>query len=531
MEKDMERQQHNRTIQVQEICYGIFFALMLFAKGIGLYDGQILYKLFFVTAFFFFACKMILSSYTVKEIIAIGTILLISGISFYISGEKGILICACVVVGMKDISVHRLMKWSCYIWGAAFTGLTIVSLFRLHDTVYKVHDKLGLGHIFRWSLGYPHPNVLHISFLILLVLYLYIRKQKFTIKTFIILFLMNIIIFMYSISYTGFAIVILYLLGNLYWAYKGKLGKVEQLLVQLVLPACITISLAGPILLKGRVFDIVNKILNSRLLLSREFLIKENLSLLGIHVEQVTNHSMTMDNSYVYTFIAYGILPFLLITIGYILLIRYMVRKQQVKELLMILALLIAGLTEPFLFNTSFKNPTLLFLGAYFFRCLNKGKQADFGFAIGKREVRIGKENRRIEKTDLLKQSWLRNVRQHGKKAAIAAAVIAIASTIIFQFTAEYPQKVFVPRKESADVSKESALYLEQKEIDVMENTWVLGYKDSETPMQEFSGNIITLERIRGSIACAGITTSAVFLLLLSVYMWKEQTYNEQKKI
>ena len=37
----------------------------------------------------------------------------------------------------------------------------------------------------------------------------------------------------------------------------------------------------------------------------------------------------------------------------------------------MIFALLAAGLTEPFLFNTSFKNISFLFMGAYLFE---KGK-------------------------------------------------------------------------------------------------------------------------------------------------------------
>lgn len=510
---------------LNEICYYLFWGLMLFAKGIGLYDGQPVYKLFFLAAFFFLACKLVLTPYTVRERLAIVAILAMSGLVFMNSGEKGILICAAIVVGMKGIPMRRLMKLSVYVWTTAFVGITVISQFRLHDTLYKVHDKLGLGHIFRWGLGFPHPNVLHISFLILLIFYLYVREKKFDWKTFGWMFVENLLVFAYSVSYTGVAIVTIYLVGNLYWAYRGKMNRLEQTIVMLVLPACVGLSLLGPIVLKGRVFDIVNKILNTRLLLSKIFLVRENLSLFGINVTEITNQSLTMDNSYVYAFIAYGIVPFAVTMVGYFLLFWSMVRKQQGKELLMVLAILVAGLTEPFLFNTSFKNPSLLFLAAELFAWLEQKKEKEFCLLpFGKKTVPCIDAWSHV--WDKWRERFIISVRKNRKKAIIVAAVAAVVGIVGFQLTAVFPERVLVPRKECADVSEESALYLDAVEINSYKDAWVLGYKDSETPMQEFSGNIIWFEKVRGSLASAGIAAGAVFGLIIIAGMRKEQTHN-----
>ena len=55
-------------------------------------------------------------------------------------------------------------------------------------------------------------------------------------------------------------------------------------------------------------------------------------------------------------------------------------KEQRGIELLMVFALLAAGLTEPFLFNTSYKNISLLLLGAYLF---GRGKPEEDRLMIG----------------------------------------------------------------------------------------------------------------------------------------------------
>ena len=52
------------TIKLSELLYLLYFGLMLFAKGIGLYDGQTVYKAFLLLAFACIAVKMCITEYT-----------------------------------------------------------------------------------------------------------------------------------------------------------------------------------------------------------------------------------------------------------------------------------------------------------------------------------------------------------------------------------------------------------------------------------------------------------------------------------
>lgn len=53
--------------------------------------------------------------------------------------------------------------------------------------------------------------------------------------------------------------------------------------------------------------------------------------------------------------------------LGYFALLFYDTHKQRTRELIILICFLGAGWTEPLLFNTSFKNVTLIFLGSLIF--------------------------------------------------------------------------------------------------------------------------------------------------------------------
>ena len=53
----------------EEIFYYLFFAIMLFAKGIGLYEGMKSFRLCIIAAFFCFVVKVCLTEHTVGELV------------------------------------------------------------------------------------------------------------------------------------------------------------------------------------------------------------------------------------------------------------------------------------------------------------------------------------------------------------------------------------------------------------------------------------------------------------------------------
>ena len=216
------------TVSVGEILYWLFFGSLLFAKGIGFYDGQAVFKLVLVFACLCLLAKLTIEKYTVPEMLRMAAVIGLTGFTYVVSGEKGLLLYGLMMVGMKYVNTKRLFVIGAILWATAFLGVTITSLFHMEDTVYKVHAKLGMGHIFRWSLGYPHPNVLQVSYLVLAIFIIYLLGDKFKIKHALWLFAGNCLVFLYSVSYTGFAVFMCLLIGRIYLMYRKKLNIFEK---------------------------------------------------------------------------------------------------------------------------------------------------------------------------------------------------------------------------------------------------------------------------------------------------------------
>ena len=59
------------SIRIDEVCYYLFWMIMLFAKGIGLYEGMQLYNICLILAFIFLGIKLVLTEYKVVDILSV----------------------------------------------------------------------------------------------------------------------------------------------------------------------------------------------------------------------------------------------------------------------------------------------------------------------------------------------------------------------------------------------------------------------------------------------------------------------------
>lgn len=363
--------QNSIEVTWQEACYFGFFILLSVTKGLGLYEGQKLFELLVIPAFFLGAVKLAITPYTRRQWVMQALLVLLVGIVYWNSHERGILFLAFTVLGMKNISVKKVFHVGLWVWSVCAVFLSIFSFLRIEHTVYRVHAKMGLGPIFRWSLGFSHPNILHITYLALCAFLLYQLEERYKCRHFFLLMAGNVLVFFYSVSYTGFGIVSVLLAGCLYVRIRPRFCILEKLLANLVLPVCLVLSFVAPFYLYdlkyGYYVQQLNFKLNTRIWLAEQFLRSEYRSLFGADISQVVRSSMTMDNSYVWGYINYGLIFFGLLLAGYFALLGYDTHKQKTRELVILVCFLGAGWTEPLLFNTSFKNVTLVFLGSLLF--------------------------------------------------------------------------------------------------------------------------------------------------------------------
>lgn len=485
------------SVSVSEILYYLFFGLLFFAKGIGLYDGQFGFKLLLVVAVLCLIGKFAVEKYRINELLAVCLIVSISVITYLTSGDKGLLLYGMMLVGMKNVNTKYLLRIALFIWSLSFAILWMISLTHMEDTAYRVMNKLGMEHIFRWSMGYAHPNVLHITYLILAALIFLVMGERISWKCYLFLGLGNIFVFLFSVSYTGVAIVFLLLIGRGYLQFRRKICVFEKVLIGMVFPVCVLLSLFGPIMLKGRVFELTDKALNARLTLSKYYLKIEFISLFGRRLSEITNANVTMDNSYVFGLIAYGILPFAGLCMMYCFLIYYCLKHDKLVEMLVVLVLAIAGLTEPFMFNTAFKNIAFLFAGEVMFECLRRGEGREVGIWNNRnREVSIHVQN--VKEIGHSTVEYLKS-----KKHLLWAGILAgmLTAVILGLCFVDLPEGYVVERVRCEDISKDIVLYEEDAlEYEGFKRMGDFAEGDS---IEYFSGDIVLMERIRAGAMSA----------------------------
>ena len=513
---------NRKAIKLNELCYIIFFELMFLAKAVGLYDGQTAYKAILVTSVIFFCAKMLLTEYTWPEFAAVLLLLLFGMVIYRISGEKGLLLCIMVVTGMKGVSVKKVFRISMWVWGIAVTGTVLFYLTHLSMSDFRAHQKLGTSNILRWSLGYSHPNILHITYFVLTALIVYNLGKRYSFRDLGILMAGNLYIFLYSISYTGVLITAVYLICALAVVRRDRMAGAEKILAQLIFPLCVTVSLLSPVILPEKLFNIGDKIFNHRLQLAKVYMIPEYMKLFGNNLAGITTSIYTMDNAYVFMFVVYGIVAFAIVTGAYLIIIHRYIMEDRRAEAVMMIVFLAAGITEPFLFNTSFKNITLLFLG-----------ELIYGESVREGSIKLLSGMDRYiympvrGSADRIKTGLCETFSEKKNKIIIAGITAGIVLLVLYMLNYVRPSAIIVPRT-LTDGNVADPVFLKSASDPAYPGAWILHYTDQKTQMQVFTGRIITLEYIRGCISTVIWGTAAAGLAVTAIYTLSRRNSNER---
>jgi len=498
-------------ISVSELCYYVFFSILLFAKAIGLYDGQAVFKICLVLAACFVLVKLILTSYNIKELVACVVLTLIGLVTYRNSGEKSALIFLIMMIGFKNIDFERIMKIGLVVFGAGFGGMVLTSMLGIGNDIVMAHHKFGID-ILRRGMGYSHPNVLHVSYAVLVVLILFVCSDYINrIRTYLWVFAGNIIVFLYSASYTGFMLVVFLILFNIYFSYRKNFCMVEKILIQCIFPVCVLFSLFAPLLVEPDtlLFKILNKALNQRFYASRLYMQENPVTLFGSRI--YASHTFALDNSYVTLLIYGGIILFLLVCAGYIYTIHISMKKRDGKVLSVLLSFSIAGVIEPFLFNLSFKNLSLLIVA----ECL-------FSACRGKMEIAL--LSKRDREFTVKKPAFLMQPKKDPgtiHKAVIAALIIGVLAGGCYYLTVDMPSDIYVNEK-YCDVDGE-VLYVDPSEYEGNLDMVFYGCRDEITGVYQFGSETIGFERLRDTIRLIFVVFSAGYICLSSLFMRKKK--------
>lgn len=518
MDSNLSEDKGILTVSFTEVLFFLFAGSLLFVKGMGFYEGQWPFDCMVVVAYISYTLLLVLRKHTIPELL-VSIILTILGLVIYrTSGELGALFHLTFIAGMLGIGSKNVFKGAYYIWIITFVVQLFTSFIGVNpNNIYRIHEKMG-QYIVRWSLGYTHPNVLHVSYIVLIMLIFYVGDytgQKL-VKASVIALLGSMAIFIWSVSYTGMLISVVYIVMNLIFDRIRLNSTFIKALIVLITPAAIIFSVLGPVIIKGRAFELIDKALSTRFTLSHYYLTTQPITWFGTKDFVLADTSIVLDCSYVYALMHYGIVFFLMMSIALSAVVIWLMRGNRKKELAIALGIVIAGITEPFLSNTSYKNIAFIFVAEYLFMILERLKSKD-QFSIGK----VAEKTLRVNCSSCLKiKNDIKSVIVKRKWTIIVIACLMIAiGALGYKAVVHYPDSIYsllwkADRKPSVNGDPYSEYcYLDINNLPDGFNSWILSYTDEVTPLYSYRGFTLMFEYIRRALG-VGIVCSFVTLMI-----------------
>lgn len=287
-----------------------------------------------------FLVKIVLSfNWSLKEIILNILLLLIGGISYFISKEKRILWLMVVLMASKDIKVNKMIPITAITY--SFMCLLFIICFVLGLSEQGTNLKGGV------SFGLNHPNVCHNYFLIISSLFTYIYYKKIKTTHLAVMIGLNCLLYCFTLSRSG-AITFIIAYGYLIFVKMCKnsntIKKTNIIFLSILFMGGVIITILPIIYQKNTILEFINQISTGRIeqanVYYKSFGIHPFGSFLDILHED--KPKWYLDIGYTKILINNGIVPYIFIFGFYILITIRFCRKSQTKKIFLVVTVLVS---------------------------------------------------------------------------------------------------------------------------------------------------------------------------------------------
>ncbi len=512
---------HNtdKRFHIGEIIYLVYFVLMMGARALGMYEGTTVYTVVLVIAMLLFAAKMVITPHTIREYAIAVALMGIAGVVYLHTGEKGLIVCFSMMLGMKGVDKIRALKYGTIAAAICICGRIVTGVFGLLPEKYYPQVREGVGLMFRHALGYAHPNTLHMNVLMLSMLVIFLltdhllshndkKGLSYLLIASVMVFLFNLYVFQYSGSRTGVLATVAYLIVNLWFYIRKRPGIIEKTVCYAAYPVVCFLAIVLPLIIPDSLFEFVDRtIFTTRFTIAGYFWSNNSISLWGIRLANPDPQYRTygIDMSQLYLFLQLGLVAFAVIAAMTVLYIYHALKRERMAELAVLMGTLFAGIWEPYLYNLGFKNFTFIFMGAMLYEVLAE-KQ---GVATADHRPVILPEKNCL----------------FAVLCSILAGVIAgsIAAGAYLVFT-EPPHALYADREqdEAGDSFGMEPVYLPPDEIAVLKDRGelIVGYRDAQTPMYMYDESIALMEYHKRTLS-TGVWSGIAAMLIPAVYFYR----------
>lgn len=376
LKKEIENVSKNENIYAY-----LFVMLMAGAKAFGLHSGQKSYLVISgIAAIAWIAAGMlelIRKNLTITEIGILGIWGILTGITFLYTGKYAMILPFMVAAVSKRVDFKRLVYVVGYEWiGVLLFKVSLVGL-GIQKTSSWNEGRFWGATAKRYEMGFGAPNDFHAALFIAMAYYLLLTKKVTLKKTFFML-LINIAAFLLSYSTTGFilctfVVVGMYVVKNI-GEDKGKpLLKYTCVLIG-VLPMAVSVywTIFSKISVE-RIYTL-NRMLSGRPEIMRDYYYNYPITLFGQQFDDRCTY--ILDNGYMFLLLQYGVIMFLLFTLGYVFFYIYFCKKNQLCILFITSVFLIYGFIEQYIWNC-FMNFSILFMVELFWICMKNRKREE----------------------------------------------------------------------------------------------------------------------------------------------------------
>lgn len=352
-----------RILVKESYLFLIFLYINVLCKGIGLGNDSKVYLVLIVFGFIFLFLKILNEKYNKKEL-CVSLLFIVIGLLCYVFTRKITLLLTCVcIAGMKNIDLDKTFKEMLYLRSGSFICVIILAMIGIIENSSVSMWRNGHMDI-RYTLGFSHPNSLHLALFIIVSLFIYNNYEKMNFFKYFFVLVVNVFIYTYSGSRTGFFMINMLIIICCFSKNKNfkklLLRMPKYIFIFVVFFSFVTAFLYGK-------YDVLNKlniIFNGRIAYSNYYLTNYKLSLFGRNI--INDRNALFDNGYIYCYVQYGVIGSILLSYVLLKICKSIEKEQSSKRAIIVIAFLIYCFTESIMPNV-FMNIILLFFAPILF--------------------------------------------------------------------------------------------------------------------------------------------------------------------
>lgn len=301
------RQSTEQLEWIGNICFCVYYAIMVVIKTFGYVSYETFFKIAFVIAVLFLGVKVLTTKYTMREFLILYFLLAISAICWLRVGEKNVLFITMTLWGMKHFKFHDLMKATVWIRIVGTALMILLALAEILDlqadtaisTGFLVHKVYGFGYI--------KANAAYYIIFVTIALFLYLQYDKLNIWHFLLSTLICFLAFQATFCRTGMIVFVLM------WAMilfdKCMKNKKYYQLLSFTTAGVFAVSWIWMVIyqINNSFMFRINRMLNGRIEITNNYYRAYGTTLFP----KTTNifwdmNYTTIDNLYMYLFISCG---------------------------------------------------------------------------------------------------------------------------------------------------------------------------------------------------------------------------------